>query len=104
MTGNNGQMKPHPDARPVRRSDVTIQELDGEALVYDPVTADTHRLNETAYFIWQACDGRMTAAHVAERLLESYDVAPKEATSHTNRLLGELLQRGLLLCDPPEVD
>ena len=81
-------------ARPVRRSDVTVQELDGEALIYDPVTADTHRLNRTAYLIWQSCDGRLAPADLAVRLIEVYDVERQEALQHAQRMVGELIQQG----------
>ena len=71
MTKTTNKEQQRAAARPVRRSDMTVQELDGEALVYDPVTADTHRLNETAYFIWRSCDGRSTSESVAEQLHEA---------------------------------
>ena len=100
MTKTTNNEHSHAAARPVRRSDVTVQELDGEALVYDPVTADTHRLNETAYFIWRSCDGRSTAESVAEQLTESYEVERTEATGHANRVIEELIERGLVFTDP----
>lgn len=100
MTKTTNNMHPHATAHPVRRSDLTVQELDGEALVYDPATADKHRLNETAYFIWRACDGLSTAERVAERLSETYDVERGAATQHACRIIEELIERGLLFTDP----
>ena len=87
-------------ARPVRRLDVSVQELDGEALIYDPATADTHRLNRTAYLIWCGCDGRSATADLAARLTEAYDVERQEATQHAQRMVDELIQRGLVFADP----
>jgi len=100
MTISANDMDSRAAAGPVRRSELTVQELDGEALIYDPVTADTHRLNETAYFIWRGCDGRSTIANVAERLTEIYDVERAEATRHTRRMIAELIERGLVFTDP----
>lgn len=104
MTKTPNDIHPQAAARPLRRSDVTVQELDGEALVYDPATADTHRLNETAYFIWRACDGRSTAERVAERLSETYDVERVTATQHACRIIEELIERGLVFSDPLKSD
>jgi len=104
MTICTNDMDSRAAAGPVRRSDVTVQELDGEALVYDPVTADTHRLNETAYVIWRACDGRSTAENIADRLTDIYDVERAEATRQASRMIDELIERGLLFTDPPASD
>ncbi len=104
MTKTTNDIHPRAAARPLRRSDVTVQELDGEALVYDPATADTHRLNETAYFIWRGCDGRSTTESVAERLSETYDVERGAATRHACRIIEELIERGLVFSDPLKSD
>lgn len=82
------------------RDDVTLHELDGEALIYDPATADTHRLNETAYFIWRLCDGLHNELHIAAALCNAYEVAPDEAAAHVGGLLVALGQRRLLAHRP----
>ena len=82
--------------RPLRRADVTVHELDGEALVFDASTGDTHRLNGTALFIWQQCDGRRDPRQVTEQLTERYDVSPESARQHVERTFGEFLERGLV--------
>ncbi len=87
---------------PRRRTDVTVHELDGEALVFDPKRGDTHRLNETAYLIWNACDGRHSPAFIAQQLIDGYDVSPQEVHAQVTRLLGEIADRGLL--ESAEVD
>ncbi len=85
------------DLCPLRRTDLTVHELDGEVLVYDPATADTHRLNETALFIWRACDGRRNATRMAARLLQAYDVRPDSALEHVNRMFLQFKERQLVL-------
>lgn len=79
-----------------RRSDLLIHELDGEALLYDAVRADTHRLNETAYFIWQCCDGRLSADDITHELAERYDVSESEAHKHVLRMLEMFRARELV--------
>ncbi len=82
--------------RCLRREDVQVRELDGEAFVYDPKTADTHRLNETAWFIWRQCDGRHDTRDIMRELTEQYDVAIEAASEHIERILAELRERNLV--------
>ncbi len=89
-----------PAGVPTQRADLTVHELDGEALVYDALTADTHRLNETALFIWRACDGRHDAGSLAARVSETYDVPAPEARSYVIRTLDELATRNLVVYTP----
>ncbi len=83
--------------RPLRRTDVRMHELDGEALIFDPVSADTHRLNETALFIWRQCNARQDASQIAERLTDMYNVSRDEALECVERLLETLRERKLII-------
>ena len=82
--------------RPLRRSDLVIHELDGEALIFDQTTSDTHRLNSTALAIWRLCDGRHDADDIARALIEVYDVSKDAAARHVERLLESFLHLGLI--------
>ena len=86
----------NPPARFIRRTDLTVHELDGEALVYDPESATTHRFNTTAQFIWRLCDGRHDAGQIAERLGETYEVSVESATEHVERMLREFREHQLV--------
>ena len=92
-------LKPAARKSPLRRTDVTEHELDGELLIFDPVTSDTHRLNDTALFIWQSCDGTRDVGQVASALAAAYDVSADEAHGHVERLLNELSDKGLFAKD-----
>lgn len=83
------------NSKPKRRSDVTVHELDDEALIYDATTADTHRLNTTALFIWRQCDGQQGVQQIAQRLAEVYDVPFERARKHVERVLSELQNKRL---------
>ena len=91
------QRKGLTDPRPIRRTDVTVHELDGEALVFDATSCDTHRLNDTALFIWHRCDGRQDARRVAEQLAGAYDISPDSAFEHVERMFGEFQARRLVV-------
>jgi hypothetical protein len=53
-----------------RKTELVIQEADGETLVYDLKSHKAHCLNKTAALVWKYCDGTHTAARVAQRLEE----------------------------------
>lgn len=80
----------------VKRSDIRAHELDGEGLLFDPVSADTHHLNETAYWIWKQCDGRGDRASIAARLAEVYDVPEEAAVRYVREALKDLHDRNLV--------
>jgi hypothetical protein len=51
-----------------RTSNVLIEELDDELVVYDRENDQAHSLNRTAALVWRACDGTRTIAEIAASL------------------------------------
>ena len=67
------------NAKPVARNQrLVIQELPDEVLVYDLDRDRAHCLNTTAAFVWQRCNGRNTAAQIAQTLGRQFDCAVDE--------------------------
>lgn len=56
------------------RSDVLYRKLVDGGLVYDSSSGRIHHLNETAAFIWEACQEGSAAPAIARRLCERYEV------------------------------
>jgi hypothetical protein len=53
--------------RPVARQEgLVIQEMPDEVLVFDLETNKAHCLNETAAFVWKACDGKNSVAEITK--------------------------------------
>ncbi|HLM60634.1 MAG TPA: PqqD family protein [Pyrinomonadaceae bacterium] len=51
--------------KPVARKEgLVIQEMPDEVLVFDLETNKAHCLNETAAFVWNACDGKKSVADI----------------------------------------
>jgi PqqD family protein of HPr-rel-A system len=84
-------------ACPQGRADLTLHELDDEALIFDPRTADTHRLNATAYEVWALCDGSRSEAEIAGELSERYAIDAGQALEHVARIVEEFRRYGLLV-------
>ncbi len=81
---------------PRRRLDLIQHELDGEALIFDPRSLDTHRLNATALFVWRLCDGTHAPSQISDAVAGRYDVDEAGAARHVQRLCVELDGLGLL--------
>ncbi len=59
--------------RPVaRNSDLVIQKMDGEVIVYDLNTNHALYLNETSAIIWNLCDGARSVTDIRKELKEKY--------------------------------
>jgi len=56
-----------------RRDDLVVQEMPNELLVYDLRTHKAHCLNETAAFVWNHCDGLVTATEMATLLEKEWN-------------------------------
>ncbi len=84
---------------PEQRGDLVLHELDDEAVVYDPLTANTHRLNATALEIWKQCDGSHRAADIAARLTDLFEVSLVESQKHVDRMIHELQSLQMLVAD-----
>ncbi|MGI8787291.1 MAG: PqqD family protein [Pyrinomonadaceae bacterium] len=49
-----------------RKEGLVIQEMPDEVLVFDTETNKAHCLNETAAFVWKACDGTNSVAEITK--------------------------------------
>lgn len=85
-----------PRVKPRSRAELTVAELDGEAVVFDPVPTKLHYLNHSAALIFGLCDGQTTIAQMAEAIGEAYEMDPAELEGQIRPLLKELQERGLV--------
>ncbi len=58
---NNSQQRPV-----ARKEGLVIQEMPDEVLVFDTETNKAHCLNETAAFVWKACNGTNSVADITQ--------------------------------------
>lgn len=58
---NNSQQRPI-----ARKEGLVIQEMPDEVLVFDMETNKAHCLNETAAFVWKACDGKHSVTEITK--------------------------------------
>ncbi len=79
----------------VKRDDLACHELDGEALLYDEAAEVTVRLNDTAYFIWQHCDGIRSTNDVAALLSKDFEVDPATAQRDVSQAVRQMVKDGI---------
>jgi hypothetical protein len=87
---------------PTRRADLVRRVVDGEVVILDRATGNIHRLNATASFIWNQCDGTSTPADIAARLAASFDRAPEHVLGDVMTALADLERLGLLAAGSDE--
>ena len=63
-----------PDQHPQRRSDLLYRNIDGETVILSREGGVLHRLNQTAAFIWDCCDGTVHVDEIVRRVAATYDV------------------------------
>jgi PqqD family protein of HPr-rel-A system len=81
---------------PRARADLTVVDIDGEAVAYDPVARDLHHLNHSAALVFELCDGRTTIAEMTGAISEAYEMDPRDLEKQIRPLLRQLRQVGLL--------
>ena len=82
--------------KPRVRDDLTVVELDGEAVIYDEQTADLHHLNPTATIVFGLCDGTATMAEIATDISEAFRVPATEVEVQVRGLVRQFRKAKLL--------
>jgi hypothetical protein len=90
-----------PLVKPIARADLTVVELDGEAVIYDEETTELHHLNPTATIVFGLCDGTSTMGEMSTEIAEAFDV-PLEQVEPQVRTLVRRLRRAKLLARVPD--
>ncbi len=87
----------HPVAR---TTELIVEALPSETIVYDTTNHRVHCLNETASLIWRHCDGQTSVEQIANHLSRRLRAPADEDVVRLG--LRELNDRGLLVGDPGE--
>jgi len=90
--------------RPRVRDDLTVVELDGEAVIYDDRNGDLHRLNPTATLVFSLLDGSSTVDELARDLGEAYSEPVGEIGGQLRSLVLRFGDSHLLVGSEPRID
>lgn len=64
--------------RPARAEGYSVEELDGELLLFSPASGSVIALNQTAALVWNLCDGSRTVEEIAALIAAAYPDAAAE--------------------------
>ena len=81
---------------PKRRADLTTRDVNGETLILDRKHEDVHQLNNSASYVWQCCDGRMTSHDIAVAMAMDFSIVLEAAERDVASLISQLVALGLL--------
>ncbi|HUF60085.1 MAG TPA: PqqD family protein [Actinomycetota bacterium] len=91
------------EERPQTRADLTVVELDGEAVIYDEMNGDLHRLNPTATLVFSLLDGSSTVEDLALDIAKAYGMPVDEITAQVRELADRFAASHLLIETEPDM-
>lgn len=81
---------------PIRKPSINVQQLDDEAVLFDPENASTFRLNATALLVWNACTPGRTIAGVVRQFHETWGIELDHARDDVEQLVAFFAANGLV--------
>jgi PqqD family protein of HPr-rel-A system len=85
-----------PASKPRIRDDVTLVDIDQEAVVYDPLSGFVHYLNPMASLVLQLCDGTATVRETIAELAEAQEVDEDAVGPQVKQLMRGFRSMGIV--------
>ena len=84
-------------ARPAARSDISVQAIGDEVMIYDSAGERIHVLNHSAQAIWKLCDGTNTLEDICREISRVYPDAGDVIFDDICSIIKEFKKKGLLM-------
>lgn len=94
LTGDSGASQIQLDEFPKRVSNYSLEELDGELLLYHPTRSTILYLNKTASVVWSLCDGNYTVEQIIELISDAFCQDPEDISADVNSTLSKFIEAG----------
>ena len=78
------------------RTDLAIENVDGQLIVLDKDGGEVHQLNQAAALIWQGLSEGLATDEIAARLTGAFEVAQERAISDVQTTVAQFTDLGLL--------
>jgi len=82
---------------PVMRPGLLMRELGDSLAIQDPITLDTHSLNETAVALLLLCDGLRSIQEICAEYIARFALDCRTAMADVRRVVGDLVEKKVLL-------
>ncbi len=79
-----------------KKSDLFIEEIEDEVVIYDPRTHYVHHLNPMASIIWGLLDASQDPQDITREIAIALKVDPSKVEKDVIETLGQLQKKGLL--------
>lgn len=86
-----------PKFLPLHRDDVVFEEIDGEAVVFDPSSGAVHQFDGITLRVWKACDATQAPDNMARALSSETGKDGAVAETLVRGALAALEERGLIV-------
>ena len=80
---------------PCARSEITVQEIGDDIMLYDDVNEKIHVLNHSAYAIWKLCNGQNTLEDIHAQMSAQYPEASTNLSIDIQSTIRELKEKEL---------
>lgn len=84
------------DSRVTQSPAVTIEQVQGEAILYDSRRGEVHVVNASAGRLWDLCERRPTISELTTALAESYDLPADAVRDDVLAVLEQFLDKELI--------
>jgi PqqD family protein of HPr-rel-A system len=85
-----------PLVKPKARADLAVEELDGEAVIFDEESGDLHHLNPTATIVLGLCDGTATMHSLSADLARAFGAPLEDVEPQVRTLVRQFRKANLL--------
>jgi len=82
---------------PCARSDITVQEIGAEVMLYDGVNEKIHVLNHSAYAIWKICNGENNLEDIHAQMSAQYPDARENLIADIQATIKELKEKNFFV-------
>ncbi len=79
-----------------KRSDLLIEEIEDEVVIYDPKTHYVHHLNPMASIIWELFDVSPHPGDISKEIVSVLKTDPSNVEKDVQETLGNLQKKGLI--------
>src|SRR5256885_5381467 len=86
-----------PATKPRVRDDLTVCNIDGEAVVYDPDGSELHYLNHSAALVLDLCDGEATVKQMSTAIADVYEEPIADVEKQVRSVVRQLQALNLLV-------
>ena len=81
---------------PTRQSGLLWRTVNDEVVILNRQTEQVHRLNVTASYIWDLCDGANTPDQIAARMASAFDRTEDQMLGDVHATIAQLRELGLI--------